>query len=164
MLEAAFVESKDRPDDSAELLLRVSRLERELEDARREVRATKNESAETAIAMRNLRGVLTPLYGALQRVFGELEVVGGDPLPSYAGSAQPGSQKKNVAAWELWMQKLPGKRADFIKVLLDHGEMTREQIKVATHCGNTTLSDTLSKLKIMGLVEKNGDKYSLKQL
>jgi hypothetical protein len=163
LLDAAFVEGKSHPDDNAELQLRVARLERELEDARREVRATKNESAEAAIAMRNLRGVLTPLYGALQRVFGELEVVGG-AVDSAVGPAPPGFQQKKSAAWQLWIEKLPGRRADFIRVLLDHGEMTREQIKVAAKCGNTTLSDTISKLKGMGLVEKHGDKYSLKEL
>jgi|HubBroStandDraft_6_1064221.scaffolds.fasta_scaffold294408_2 hypothetical protein len=163
LLEGAFTDPNSHPDDLPELQLRVARLERELEDARREVRATKNESAEAKIAMGSLRAILSPLYGALQRVFGELEVAGVD-TDSAAGPAPPGFQQKKTAAWQLWIDKLPGKRAEFIRALLDHGEMTREQIKVATKSGNTTVSDTISKLKGMGLVEKNGDKYSLKEL
>jgi hypothetical protein len=160
LLEGAFVEPKSHPDDLPELQLKVARLERELEDARRETRAVKNEFAEASIALKNLRAILSPLYGGLQRVFGELDVAGVDT----GSAAPPELQKERNAGWQLWINKLPGKRGEFIRVLLEHGEMTREQIKVATKSGNTTVSDTISKLKGMGLVEKHGDKYSLKEL
>jgi hypothetical protein len=104
-----------------------------------------------------LRRQLSPLYRALQAVFGELDVFA-DEGPT------PAASPKVSAVWESWKQKLPGKKAEVIQALLDHGEMTIPQLRVATHSGQQTVYDVTSALFRLGLLNKNGGKYSLKQL
>jgi hypothetical protein len=58
-----------------------------------------------------------------------------------------------------------GKQGDFLRTLLEHGApMSAPQLKVATHSGSSTVSETLRKLQDLGLLDKNGSMYSLKKL
>lgn len=88
----------------------------------------------------------------------------------FGGNAETVSQQttpenpKVSRVWESWKQKLPGKPAEIIQALLEHGEMNVAQIRVAAHCGQQTVYDVTSKLYKLGLINKNGGKYSLKAL
>jgi hypothetical protein len=97
------------------------RLQRALSDA--ELRADRaGEDANRALSM--LRRQLGPLYRALQAVFGELDAAGvRDDV-----QAQPSAPGAPVASatdprWESWKQKMPGRPAEMIDLLLLHGEM-----------------------------------------
>ena len=130
------------------LSLEIQRLNSELDAARRE-------NAKTISA---LRRQLTPLYQALRIVFGEMDAIGEDTRENAAVNP------KVSAVWESWKQKLGGKQAEFIQALLEHGSMTAIQLKVATHTGTSTVPQVIYKLNTLGLIDKNGGKYSLKQL
>lgn len=110
-------------------------------------------------AVANLRRQLSPLYQALRAVFGEIEAVGGGT------SDEASTENPRVnAVWESWKNKLGGKKAAFIQALQEHGAMTAEQIRVATHTGSSTVPQVIYELKKLGLITKDNDKYSLKKL
>lgn len=153
------------PQDAPDHRDRIIRsLEHENGDLKEQLR---NAQAELAIArnangaaVSRLRALLSPLYQGLQQVFGEMSAF--DDVPISNGNSQQSNKK--LAVWESWKQKLPGKRAEFIQALLDHGEMTSAQLKVATHSGTSTVPAVVCELKALGLIQKNGSKYSLKEL
>lgn len=147
---------RDRIIESLELEVRSLKIE--LSDAREEAESARRQS-ERAVA--NLRRQLTPLFNALRAIFGELDAISpGDTEQS--SSSQIPDKKRTV--WESWKQKLGGKKADVIGALLEHGTMTAVQLKVTTHSAATTVRDILLELRKLGLVDKNGGKYSLKEL
>jgi hypothetical protein len=45
-----------------------------------------------------------------------------------------------------------------------HGEMNRNQLMAAMHAGKDVVRVTASRLSVAGLLNKNGSKFSLKQL
>jgi hypothetical protein len=132
---------------------------RDLQDqvaaARRELEAQRSESSR---AVAELRRQLLPLFQALRAVFGEIDAI----APQAANGVYQQNDKK-TAVWESWMKKLPGKRADFIQALLEHGEMTGAQLRVATHTAAGSVAGIIHELKKLGLINKNGGKYSLKE-
>lgn len=147
---AIFDRNQSDPRDAElkELREENKRLARALADAN--VRAERaQEDAERALLA--LRRQLTPLYRALQAVFGELDA---------ADVRDDGIDPR----WQSWMAKMPGKPAEFIDVLLEHGEMTAAQLKVACKCSSDTVYQTIHKLNKAGLVNKNSGRFSLKQL
>lgn len=146
----------DPADDSAELRRRIARLSAQLEDARAETREAQNKSKNAMRALQNLQRQLAPMYNALRAVFGEFELIGSsDDVPSQRVSG----------VWDSWKSKLGGKQAEFIQAMLDHGHpMTSEQLRVATHTGRSTVPQIIYKLNTLGLINKNGGKFSLKEL
>lgn len=138
-------------------------LETENRDLKEQLREAQGELAiarnANGAAVSRLRAQLAPLYQALQAVFGEMAAFDDVPVSTSA----PQNDKKR-AVWESWKQNLPGKRAEFIQALLDHGEMTSSQLKVATHSGTSTVPQVIYELNRLGLIQKNGSKYSLKEL
>jgi hypothetical protein len=142
------------------LRARVRTLEREVSDAKVEAKRAR-EDADRALSM--LRKQLGPLYRALQAVFGELDAAGvHDELPASAASQQPTARID--PRWESWKQKMPGRPAEMIELLLLHGEMNRNQLMAAMHAGKDVVRVTASRLSVAGLLTKNGSKYALKQL
>jgi hypothetical protein len=135
----------------------IRSLKLELGDARRDAENARHQ-AERAVA--NLRKQLTPFFRAMQVLFGEMDAIAPEVDAGYT-SAMP---DKKRAVWESWKQKLGGKKAEFVQAMLDHGEMTAAQLRVATHCGTRTVPDVIYALKSLGLVKKNGSKYSLAEL
>lgn len=133
---------------------RIEELEGELEVSRVEARNAKR-GAERAVSA--LRQQLSPLYQALRAVFGEMDAV----IPESNNGSGP-QAKSDV--WEKWKRQLGGKPAEFIAAMQEHGEMTIPQLRVATHSGQQTCYDVTSKLNKLGLINKNGGKYSLKSL
>jgi len=135
-------------DDLSEARRTINALESDLEAVR---------SANTR-AVQALRRQLMPMYRALQALFGELDAVAPEGIPE-AGNP------KVAAVWQSWITKLPGKRAEIIKALLEHGEMTVAQLRVATHSGTQTIYENVSKLRALGLIVNTGQgRYSLKSL
>jgi hypothetical protein len=142
-------------DDSELLRRKIQRLEDDLRDAREAVADERKRSANAFRSMAALKQNLQPFYRALQMIFGELEEVsevGG-------GTSSPSREK-----WEIWKRKLPGKPAEFIEALLEHGELNSAQLKSLTHSGTSTVPQIIYKLNSLGLINKNGGKYSLKDL
>jgi hypothetical protein len=107
--------------------------------------------------VRELRRQLTPLYRALQAVFGELDGMG---IRDADNPPAPQFDKK----WELWKQKLGAGTAPsrVIDALLSHGPLTRTQLRQAGELGWSTLDVATSRLKNLGLIEKAGDRWNLK--
>ena len=104
-----------------------------------------------------LRKELSGLYQALRAIFGEMDAAGVAGTPS---SVPPTTS----AIWESWKEQLPGAPAKLIDALLIHGEMNAVQLRVAMHCHINTVYETTAKMQKMGLLNKNGGKYSLKEL
>lgn len=121
----------------------------------------KAKSKATERGAQKLRQILSPLHQALGMVFGEIESMGvGEP----EASDHQEKPSRVTSVWESWKQKLGGKQAEFIDALLTHGEMTAVQLKIATKCGQQTVYDTIFKLNKAGLINKNGGRFSLKEM
>lgn len=148
----------ERDRQIADLHDEIRSMSAELENARREALNARRESNR---AVGELRRQLHPLYRALQAVFGEIDAAGGDEGPS--GSAPDG---RVAAVWESWKVKLGSNSAParIIDALLQHGQLNVAQIKVAAKMATQTVYDATSKLNRLGLINKSGGRYSLKQL
>lgn len=137
------------------------RLQRAVSDAELEAKRAR-EDAERALSA--LRRQLSPLYRALQAVFGELDDAGvrdeTAPPTTIGAPVSLGIDRR----WESWKQKLPGRPAEMIDLLLLHGDMSRNQLMAAMRAGKDVVRVTASKLNVAGLLLKNGGRFSLKQL
>lgn len=142
-------EIDNRAEEIERLTADVGRLERALYDA-------KQQSLRERTAIMELRRQLKPLFGAMQAVFGVIDA-------TVADAVEGRTTQREGAVWEQWKQKLPGKRAEFIQALLDHGEMTSAQLKVVTHSGTSTVPQIIHQLHQLGLIQKNGGRFSLKR-
>lgn len=144
---------------------RVRTLEREVSDAKIEARRAR-EDADRALSA--LRRQLGPLYRALQAVFGELDAAGvSEGAQSSAAPPPPpmsGTDPRVAAVWENWKQRLSPACGKVIDALLLHGDLNNAQLKVACRLGTSTVSDCIYKLNKAGLINKNGGRFSLKQL
>ena len=148
------VDTRDTEIDA--LREQVATLEVELENARREVTQTRKENVR---AIASLRRHLSPLYQALQAVFGELDTIGGVDEPT----TQASNPRVN-AVWQSWKSKLGGSCAKLIDALLLHGEMNTQQLAIAVGLHRTTIPALIYKLNQAGLINKSGGKFSLKSL
>jgi hypothetical protein len=161
-------DSDPRDDRVDDLERQLARVRGELSDARHELARVKEDSNR---ALTSLRQQLSPLYRALQRVFGELDAAGvpdaASPGPTAAGVPSPGQAETDPrikAVWDSWKSRLSPACGKVIDALLLHGELNSVQLKVAARLGTSTVSDSISKLNKAGLVNKNGGRFSLKQL
>lgn len=67
--------------------------------------------------------------------------------------------------WEEWKEKLKSKPLSaFIDAFLTHGELDANQLAIITKCGRGNVSQYIYRLNKLNLINKNGDRYSLKQL
>lgn len=149
----------DRDTEIEQLRDDNRRLRRELTIANGEIARAK---ADSARALGALRKQLAPLYRALQAVFGELDAAGMDEMPIESSGREP----RVSQVWESWKSKLGGDTAParVIDALLQHGELNVAQLKVAAKMANQTVYDSIHRLNKLGLINKNGGRYSLKQL
>ena len=153
LLEGAVMPDVD--DELRDLREQNRQLSVLLRDARTETAIAQRESAR---ALGALRQQLSPLYRALQAVFGEIDA---------AGIADDGAAPANpriAAVWESWKQKMGGHAGQIIGVLQLHREMTAQQIAIAIGIHKKNVPQLVHKLKKNGLINKNGDKFSLKEL
>lgn len=159
LLEGTVLEPMEE-DRIVALAAEIRDLRAELAEARaNEARARKD----AARALSSLRHQLSPLYRALQMVFGELDAAGVQDEASRPGTTES-IEPRVAAVWQSWKSKLPGKASEFIDILLQHGEMNAAQLRIAGRCSSDTVYQTIHKLNKAGLINKNGGKFSLKQL
>jgi len=157
-----------RNDKIDSLERQVAKLRGELSDVRHELTRVREDSNRALTA---LRQQLSPLYRALQRVFGELDDAGvpevGGPSAAASASSSPGTATPDArvtAVWESWKSRLSPACGKVIDALLLHGELNSVQIKVAARLGTSTVSECITRLNKASLLDKNGGKFSLKAL
>lgn len=153
-------EEPSRPDEAAKLRKRIAELEAEVSDLRIQVRARGDRLAACEHPMRMLRKELSPLRNAINAIFGELDAAGINE--ESVRPVAPSSAKS--AVWDRWMNQLGGNRAAVLKALLEHGEMSRVQLRVASAVPDGSLNSVTSELHKLGLINRGGGKYSLKEL
>ena len=137
-----------------ELRDEVRQLKRDLQNARAETQIAKRDAAR---AMTELRRQLSPLYKALQMVFGELDSVSADDTPT-------ASSPKTSAVWEAWKSRIGGQPAKVIDALLLHGDLNAGQIAIAIGISPKNVAQVIHKLNKASLIEKNNGRFSLKSL
>jgi len=156
----------------------LGKLRKTIQDQRRQIAELENQvddavrdSAQAKRALGSLRKSLHPLYRSLQAVFGDLDLAGivDEPQPITSGGpagagAVGGIDPRHAAVWANWKERLGAGPAKVIDVLLVHGEMTATQLRIACACRLDTVYRNVSTLKGAGLINKSGDKYSLKPL
>lgn len=134
-------------EETKDLLRRLERAEREAEHIR--------EAAARSIG--EMRDALHPLYRAMKLLFGEMGEIAG---PGAGPVAAPQFDPK----WEAWKQKLGPSTAParIIDALLKHGPLNRNQLRQASEMGWSTLDAATGRLKNLSLIEKSGDRWTLK--
>ena len=135
-------------------------LREQLRRANEDLLTERRKNAGVEAGVGELRQTLSPIYHAFQQVFGMIEDIGIGEV------AATGTTKSN-AAWDSWKQKLGSNSAaaKIIEILMVHGELTHTQLRI--HIGTSrmqTVYDAVSKLNKAALLNKNGDKFSLKEL
>jgi hypothetical protein len=124
-----------------------------------ELRAERRKNANTEKGVAELRKLLAPFYQWLGMVFGHIDAMG----LTWDGSANS-SAPKNSAVWESWKQQLGGKTGAAIDVLLLHGEMSAQQLRIHLKCGNEYVYKVITKLANANLINRREGKISLKEL
>lgn len=160
LLEAKIVDGTvDETRDA-----QIAALEQQIRDLHREVRnanaAAQLVKVNAESSLGELRRQLSPLYRALQQIFGELDAAGVEDSAGSSANANP----RVAAVWDAWKQKLPPACGKIIDALLVHGELNSAQLRVACRLGTSTVTDAIYKLNKAGLINKNGGRFSLKQL
>lgn len=99
----------------------------------------------------DLRKALKPQYDALRGVF--------EKIP------ETGTVTASSGAWDVWLGKLTGKNRLMLEVLIETKSLTRQQLAFQTGQppNSGTFARYLSRLKSLGLTEKNGDQIRLKE-
>lgn len=115
----------------------------------------------------NLRQVLNPLHKAMRIIYGEIDLAQlNDEQPAATTSSAAPVSSAKTAIWESWKQKLPGAKASVIGALLEHGELSVEQLCVMTHISRKqTIYDATNALKKLHLINADGNgRYQLKNI
>lgn len=133
----------------------IESLEEERDALKNELERERKAQREGARAVAALRKQLTPLYQALQAVFGHIEAIGGR---DDGGSVSAPTN----ARIEAWKKQLGPTCAKVIDTLLIHGEMSIEQIRVNAKMSPNTVYRCTAQLQRAGAVVKNGGRFSLK--
>lgn len=148
----------------------MSRLRQDNDELREENALLKAELAalrgRSERAVRGLRQILLPLHTALKEVFGEMDIAAPEQArqESSGTSTAPDVDPRKRAVWDSWKQKLGGSAAKVIDALLLHGEMNTQQLAIAVGLHRTTIPAIIYRLNQAGLINKNGGRFSLKQL
>ena len=145
------------------LLAANQRLREDVQELTEDRDAARREAKTLRYATDELRRQLGPLHNALKAVFGELDTVPSSENGASYSSAVP---DKKTEEWKLWIQKFGPDtlNARMISALLDHHQMTAEQLRVVMRCATNSVYNTITRLNKLGLLAKTGDKYSLKEL
>lgn len=109
---------------------------------------------QAAAVIANLRKQLEPQYRALEALFSDLDKAGAN------------GHHADASIWEPWKQKLGGRVAQMIQVLMERGQLTRTQLATLTgqSPGSGSFATNLARLNTNGLIEKEADKISLRKL
>lgn len=148
-----LLESRMEPDQRDATIATLRDQLHRLDEA---LRLERNRIASVEYGVRELRHILSPLYKALQKVFDEL-----DSMDTADGSATSTGNSR----WDAIKARNPGRIAQAIDVLLLHGSMNSSQLAAAMRMNRSNCSNNVVvKMKAMGLIVKNGNDISLRQL
>ena len=160
-LSGLVIEGDVQDDDYQELKDQVAELGRQLRNAQTETAKARADAARSESAAKELRRQLGPLHNALRLLFGEIDSIApGDVAPASSSPATPASNAK----WESWKQRLPGRPAEFIDLLLIHDSLSVKQVCAATRCGKDAVYTGMDKLRHAGIAQNIGGRYSLKEI
>jgi len=148
----------DRDERIADLEADVKNLQAEVQRAQAEAKSARREATR---ALSALRQQLTPLYRAMQMVFGELDAAGVDDAAPTGAAAQP---PRVSAIWEAWKARMPGGPAKIIDALLLQPDLNTQQLAIAIGVHRNSIGQMIWKLNKAGLLQKNGNRFSLKAL
>lgn len=159
----ALSSGQQAPDHRDRIIASLERENAELKERLREAQQeTASVRSESARGAGELRRILSPLHQALKLVFGELDAIAPDSAPSQGGDAIP---VKNQTVWDSWKKRLGGTTSKVIDALMTHGELDTAQLAIVTGLDRRTISNTcIYKLNQAQLINKNGGRFSLKEL
>lgn len=134
----------------------IAGLRQQLKEAREELSAERAKESGIEEGVSQLRQALAPLKEGLDRIFGILP-----EIPS-----KPPVSSSHSVVWESWKKRLGGGAVStIIDALILHGRLTNTQM--AIHVGTNrkqTIYDAVHKLNKAGIINKDGDYISLKEL
>jgi hypothetical protein len=152
MSSLSVINPPDRATTLERALLEKIQRVQQLEDALQE---EKKEHAALRVGLAELRVTLSPLYQALQMVFGHLDAMN-------SSAPVPDNSKREV--WESWKQKLGGLTANAIDILFLHGPMNQTQLRIQLKCAQRSVQNVVAALNRAGLINKANGKISLKEI
>ena len=138
----------------------IETLSAQLRQAQLDLQTERRKTATIEAGVRGLRQQLTPLYQALQSLFGDIDAMG----VAESSSSTSGPDPRKQAIWESWKAKLPSGEGRAIDALLLHGTMTTAQLRIHVGCASRTAQNIVTALKSKGLIVKNGPHISLKEM
>jgi hypothetical protein len=157
LLEGNFEEVPIPADDVIRLRREMAGLEHELAEARQALKVERQASNDAKKAIAALRRTLGPIHVALGMVFGEIDTVEAEEFETVVTGEEV--RHSSRGKWGNWKAKLPNQQWQVIEALLDHGDMSRQQLAGALHCHVDTVSNLCSRLGKIQLVIKEGGKF-----
>ena len=146
-----------RPDEDYRILQRrVEQLEDELAQEKLRTQEARNQSVRVHRAQARLKQQLSPLYQAIRGIMEDLPEE--DVNVSVDSSMQPRDK------WEIQKRLFPGKPSEIIDLLLIRSNMSTKELATANRSDPRTITKAIFTLNNAGLIEKNGGRFSLKQL
>lgn len=139
----------------------IAGLREQLRQCREELAAERSKGSTVETGVVNLRRALSPLYSALQQVFGEIGTL---VEVGIEADVRPSVMPQKSVAWESWKQRLGGKTAEAIDVLMVHGELNNTQLRIHLGCAARTVQNVVMALNKYQLIKKQNGKISLKDL
>ena len=134
----------------------IAGLKEQLRQCREELAAERAKESGVEEGVAQLRQALAPLKEGLDRIFGILPVT----------TAKAPASASHSVVWESWKKRLGGGAVStIIDALILHGRLTNTQM--AIHVGTNrkqTIYDAVHKLNKAGIINKDGDYISLKEL
>lgn len=155
------------PDQTAklrELTEENTRLRDQIDDLEGQLRKERRKGEGVEKGAEELRKILEPLYQGIGMIFGHIEAMGVSSSSSGTSAGGVEVNARTKAVWDNWKQKLGDGPAKIIDALLLHREMNTQQLAIATQYHRTTIPALIFKLNKAGLLNKNGGKFSLKEL
>lgn len=167
LLEGEVVDADDVTSEYERLSDELRRIAGERDALRAENLRLRQRVNQVDAPAARLRQTLSPLYNALRAIMGEIEVI--DPqVDSPAGQPSPASSapvdSKNAAVWEAWKNRLPAGAGKIIDALMKHGDANTQQLSILTGLHRNSIPRSIYELNKAGLINKNGGRFSLKQL
>lgn len=149
-------------DEVVRLRREIAGLEQELEIAKNEAKSLKSAATDSVQAIRALRKTLEPFRVAIGMIYGEISRVDAESFTESSG-AQSAPSSGDDAKWVKIKQRLGGKRAEIIDLLLVQTEMTITQVSRSAHMHYDTATKLLREMLGQGLLTKNSNLYSLRR-
>lgn len=146
-------------DETVRLRREIAGLEQELEQAKEELRSTKQASANAIRAVNVIRRQLEPWHHAMKLLFEEINRVGVDSEELVSGDSSGSLSPK----WQMMKQKLGHREAQIIDAL-QHGGMTVKQMTAVLHWDIKTVYRFTKKMTDSNLLINEGGKFSLRNL